>query len=794
MKKEEIQNISQELPENRNPENIQAQTPEEQSEPAISEPYKIAAGIGSITATMKYSFREMGVWRTVKTLTKMNQKGGFDCQSCAWIDPDGERTIAEFCENGAKAMASEGTRKRITREFFAEYSVAELSEKSDHWHNEQGRLTEPMILRAGKTHYEPVSWDEAFSFIARELNALDSPDEAVFYTSGRTSNEAAFLYQLFVRQFGTNNLPDCSNMCHESTSFALKESIGLGKATVKYDDFEKADLIIIMGQNPGTNHPRMMNSLQDAKRNGARIIAVNPLPEAGLLNFVNPNPQHYKNPLKFPVALLANQPTKFADLFLPVRVGGDMAFLKGVMKHVLQQAEENEAILDFDFIGNKTSGFAEFKESLDKISWEIIIEQSGLSREEIAEAAEMFIASEKTITCWAMGITQHKRAVGTIQDIANLHFLRGQIGKPGAGLCPVRGHSNVQGDRTVGIWEKMPEKFLAALDKEFNFTSPREHGLDTVNAIKAMHDGRAKIFFAMGGNFLSATPDTEFTAEALQKCRLTVQVLTKLNRSAIVTGENAVILPCLGRSEIDLQAGGEQLVSTESTSGVVQSSKGILEPASKDLRSEPWIVANLAKAVLGAKTTVDWDSMVANYDNIRASIERVVEGFENYNERVREPGGFYLPNKPRNGEFSTDSGKAVFKTHDLDLIKLEKEEFILTTIRAHNQFNTTVYDLTDRYRGVADNRHVVFMNEQDIAEFGFSNGQKVDLTSDFEGVRRTARNFAIVPYPIPRRCAAAYFPEANVLVPVESTAEKSNCPTSKAVIITIAAQNEKSSS
>lgn len=768
---------------------LSVQPPFENTELSVSEPETVAAGIGAVTSTIKKGFAEMGVWRTMKTLGALNQKGGIDCQSCAWIDPDEERTLAEFCENGAQAMASEATLKRIDRAFFEKYSVNQLSQKSDRWHNDQGRLTEPMILPEGKSHYEPISWEAAFQLIAEKLNSLDSPNEAIFYTSGRTSNEAAFLYQLFVRQFGTNNLPDCSNMCHESTSFALNENIGLGKASVTHSDFPKAELIIIMGQNPGTNHPRMMSSLQDAKRNGAKIIAVNPLREAGLISFVNPNPQHYPNPLEFPVAMLGNQPTKFADLYLQVRIGGDMAFLKGVLKHVLERAATDETILDQDFIANKTLGFAELKADIANISWELIIEQSGLLKEEIVEAAEMFIKADAVITCWAMGITQHKAAVGTIQDIANLHFLRGQIGKQGAGLCPVRGHSNVQGDRTVGIWEKMPEQFLAALDKEFNFVSPREHGFDTVKAIQAMHDEKASVFFAMGGNFLSATPDTEFTAAALKKCDLTVQVLTKLNRTALVTGKASLILPCLGRSEVDLQASGEQFVSTENTSGVVQMSKGILEPASESLRSEPWIVAQMAKAVLGNNSKVDWNKLAGNYDNIRESIERVVPGFERYNERVREPSGFYLPNKPRTREFGTQSGKALFKIHAIEPINLKPEQFLMTTIRAHSQFNTTVYESKDRYRGISGDRRVVFMNKSDIAEFGFEAGQKVDLTSHFTDGERLAKRFTIVPYDIPKRCAATYFPEANVLVPLNSVADKSNCPTSKSVVITISKFN-----
>jgi molybdopterin-dependent oxidoreductase alpha subunit len=764
-------------------ETVHAEPPEELTELRVTEIENTAAGLPAIVSTLRRSVGEMGLARSGKTLLKINQKDGFDCQSCAWADPDGERHLAEFCENGAKALADEATKSKVMPAFFERYSVAELSEQTDYWLNKQGRITEPMILRRGATHYEPISWQDAFAIIAEELNALDSPDEALFYTSGRTSNEAAFLYQLFARQFGTNNLPDCSNMCHESSGTALNEAIGIGKGTVTLEDFEKCDLILILGQNPGTNHPRMMTALERAKHNGARIIAVNPLPEAGLMNVVNPNPQEYKNPLMFPVKILTNQGTPLADLHLPIRIGGDMAFLKGLIKIVL----ENENSLDKQFIELRTHGFETFKSALLDVDWEDIIEQSGLSYEQIKQAAEMYVKSNRVITCWAMGLTQHFHAVGTIQEIVNLHLLRGNIGREGAGLCPVRGHSNVQGDRTVGIWEKPPEKFLSALDKEFNFTAPRPHGLDTVNGIKAMHEGRVKVFFAMGGNFLSATPDTQYTAAALNKCRLTAQVITKLNRTALITGEQSLILPCLGRSEIDAQDAGEQFVSCENSMGVVQMSKGVLKPASPHLRSEVWIVSQLAKAVLKEKSTVDWDKFAANYDEIRNSIERVVPGFENYNARVREGGGFYLPNKPRQGEFPTKTGKANFTVHKLPIFRLKPGELIMMTIRTHDQFNTTVYGLSDRYRGIHNERRVILMNPQDIQDLCLAKGQTVDLTSHFaDGVERTARKFVVVPYDIPRGCAATYFPETNVLVPIDSVAERSNTPTSKFVVITVA--------
>ena len=780
-----------------------------------------AAGLKAVTSTMSAVFGKMGVIRGTRGLLNLNQSGGFDCQSCAWPDPESHRTFAEFCENGAKALADEGTTKRIGAEFFAKYSLAELSAKEDLWLNDQGRLTEPVVIREGSDHFIPIPWDEAFEIIANELNSLASPDEAVFYTSGRTSNEAAFLYQLFVRQFGTSNLPDCSNMCHESTSVALAESLGLGKATIRLDDFEHTDLVIVVGQNPGTNAPRMLTSLASAKAAGARMIAINPLPEAGLMNFVDPNPQHGN-----PLALLGIRPVKLADLHLPVRIGGDMAVLKGIMKLMLERERANPGtVFDREFIDAKTSGYIGFIASLDTTEWSDIFSSSGLSQNQIEEAAEMVMSVRSIITCWAMGVTQHRDAVATIQDIVNLHLLRGAIGKPGSGLCPVRGHSNVQGDRTMGIWEQMNPVFRENLEREFAFKTPEKDGLNTVETIQAMADGRVKVFFAMGGNFLAASPDTDVVAAGLHRCNLTVQVITKLNRTALSPGKISLILPCLGRSEIDrsvdtpvrmspkgeqptvisgpanpqlrlaaksrrradksVRSPREQFVSTESTMLNVQMSKGIFEPTSEHLRSETWIVAKLAKATLGKNTTVDWDAMAANYDNIRDAISRVVPGCENYNERIREKGGFYMPNPPHKGEFKTPTGKALFKAHPLEKIELEKDRLLMTTIRSHGQFNTTIYNARDRYRGVDGSRRVIFMNSQNISDFGLEAGQAVDVTSHFEDGERHAYNFIVVPYQIPIDCAATYFPEANPLVPLGSVARGSSTPTSKCVIISV---------
>ncbi len=735
-----------------------------------------AGGVQAVVQTVKHAWGEMGVRRSLKTLLAVNQQGGFDCPGCAWPEPDGERSHAEFCENGAKAVAEEATTKRVTPEFFREWSVEELSQKSDYWLGKQGRLTHPMLLSRGATHYEAVGWDEAFALVAEELNACASPDEAVFYTSGRTSNEAAFLYQLFVRQFGTNNLPDCSNMCHESSGSALTETIGIGKGTVTLDDFNLAQAIFVIGQNPGTNHPRMLTALQAAKRRGCTIVHVNPLPEVGTTRFKHPQE----------VFRLLGKGTELADLFLQVRINGDVPLLKGIMKELLEEEERRPGqVLDHEFIKEHTDGFESFVDALKLVSWDDIVEQSGVSRDEMRAAAEVFMRSERTIVCWAMGLTQHKNAVANIQEIVNLLLLRGQIGKPGAGACPVRGHSNVQGDRTMGIWERPTEAFLDSLAKEFNFAPPRRHGFDTVESIKAMHSGSVRVFFALGGNFLSATPDTDFTAAALRRCRLTTHVSTKLNRAHLVTGEQALILPCLGRTERDVQAAGPQFVSCENSMGVVQASRGVLEPASEHLLSEPVIVARLAAKALGARSRVDWLKLAGDYDLVRATIERVIPGFDDYNRRVREPGGFYLPNLARERRFKTATNRANFTVHELPRHDLAPGQFLMMTMRSHDQFNTTIYGLDDRYRGVYNGRRVVFLNPSDVEEAGLRPGQLVDLVSHFEDGERTARSFVVVPYSIPRRCAATYFPEANVLVPIGSVADKSNTPASKSVRISL---------
>jgi molybdopterin-dependent oxidoreductase alpha subunit len=726
----------------------------------------------------EFTLKEPGLVRGIAALSRLNQFDGIDCPGCAWPDPDQDRSLNEYCENGVKAIAEEATAKRCTPEFFRSWSVTDLSRQSDYWLGHQGRLTHPMVLRAGSDHYEPISWDDAFRMIADELNALSSPDEAIFYTSGRTSNEAAFLYQLFVRQFGTNNLPDCSNMCHESSGLALKEVIGVGKGTVTLDDFELADTILIIGQNPGTNHPRMLATLQRAARRGATIVSVNPLAEVGLTCFKHPKD----------VLHLFGTGTKIAKHFVRVRLSGDLAFFKGLCKEILEEESRRPGqVINRLFIDRKTSGFDDFWTALASVSWSEIVEQSGISRKQIQEIAEVVIRSKSMIACWAMGLTQQRQAVATIQEIVNLMLLGGHIGRPGAGVCPVRGHSNVQGDRTMGIWERMPDSFLDNLRDVFGFEPPRKHGWDVVDSIKAMHRGDAKVFFAMGGNFLSATPDTDFTAEALRRCHLTVHVSTKLNRAHLVTGRLALILPCLGRTDRDVQANGDQLVSVENSMGLVHTSRGNLEPPSEHLRSEPAIVARLAVATLGLRTKLNWLQLIEDYDRIRELIARVIPGCEDLNRRVRHKGGFYLPNAARDDNYRTKSGKANFVVSAIEPISLDPGQFFMTTLRSHDQYNTTIYGLDDRYRGIFHGRRVVLMNSDDMQAFGWKPGDLLDITSHFRpGAReelRRAPNFVLVPYEIPRRCVATYFPEANVLVPIGSVALRSNTPTSKAVIV-----------
>jgi len=740
----------------------------------VGQPKTWAVGAPGVAHALQISQQQMGARRTALTLLRVNQKDGFDCPGCAW--PEGsERSHFEFCENGAKAVAEEATVRRVTPEFFAEHSVDELAGKTDYWLGQQGRLTDPMYKAPGESHYRPVSWEDAFRLTATELKA-GTPDEAVFYTSGRTSNEAAFLYQLLVRRHGTNNLPDCSNMCHESSGSALTQTLGVGKGSVSLEDLYKADLILVVGQNPGTNHPRMLSALEKAKKAGAAIVAVNPLPEAGLIRF--------KNPQK--VSGVLGSGTALSDDFLQIRLNGDLALFRALNRTLLE-AEDSApgTVLDQAFIDEYTHGFEDFARDVRKTSWEDIFEATGLTREQIESVAARVLRSERIIVCWAMGLTQHKNSVPTIREVVNFLLLRGNVGRVGAGVCPVRGHSNVQGDRTMGIYEKPAPAFLDKLGAEFAFAAPREHGYDTVEAIRAMRDGKVRVFMAVGGNFVAATPDTDVTEAAMRRCRLTVQVSTKLNRSHAVTGEAALILPCLGRTEKDEQSGGGQFVSVEDSMSMVHASRGRLAPASKQLRSEVSIVAGLGRELFGAEDAIDWASLAGNYDLIRDHVSRVIPGFADFNARVRNPDGFQLPHGPRDSRtFPTTTGKANFTVNDLEVLRVPAGSLVLQTVRSHDQYNTTIYGLDDRYRGIKQGRRVVFVNPADLAELGLADEQMVDLVSEWsDGVARRAPAFRIVSYSTAKGCAAAYFPETNVLVPLDSTAETSNTPTSKSIVV-----------
>ena len=755
---------------------VSATTPPDRNFLKIRKKKSIAAGIPAATSSMVHGIKKMGITKTIKTLTTVNQPTGFDCPGCAWPDPKHSTTF-EFCDNGAKAVADEAMKGNVNPQFFAKYSVQELSQKSDYWLNKQGRITHPMILKEGKDKYEEITWDDAFELIAKTIKQGNNPNRSIFYTSGRTSNEAAFLYQLFARTLGTNNMPDCSNMCHESSGRGLGEAIGIGKGTVSLEDFNHSDVILVIGQNPGTNHPRMLTALRDAKRKGAKIIHVNPLPETGLVRFKHP--QDYMK-LSFGSEALA-------DIHLQIKIGGDAALMHGLMKVQL----ELDA-LDHDFIKNSTTGFDELVKMVNSTKWSQIENDSGLTRFQIETAGRMLSKSRATISCWAMGLTQHRNGVSVIQEVANLMLMGGHIGKPGAGLCPVRGHSNVQGDRTVGIWERPTEAFLQRLDSACGINSPREHGVDVVQAIKQMRDGEADLFLCLGGIFISATPDTEATAKGLGNVGLTVQISTKLNRSHLVTGKTALILPCLGRTEIDVQSSGEQFVTVENSMGIVHTSRGGLRPVHDNLRSEPWIVASLATSVLDDER--DWMNLVRNYDNIRDLMSEALAGFEDYNVRVRTPNGFALPNPPRDSRtFNTPDNKAHFIAHSLPDVTLDEDKFVMMTIRSHDQYNTTIYDLHDRYRGVHGNRRIILMNANDMAERGWKTRHIVDIVSHFENEERRSDSWQVIAYDIPRGNVATYFPEANVLVPLNSTAEKSNTPTSKWIVCSLLEPGQASS-
>ncbi|HWJ09943.1 MAG TPA: FdhF/YdeP family oxidoreductase [Nocardioides sp.] len=740
----------------------------------VSPPKTYAAGVPAVGHALQFSLSQAGPRRTMLSLLSLNQTDGIDCPGCAWPDPK-HRHANEYCENGAKHVSDEATTRRVTPEFFAQHSVAELDRKSDMWLNQQGRLTEPMVKRAGATHYEPIGWDDALGLLADELNALDSPDEAMFYTSGRLNNEAAFLLQLFARAYGTNNLPDCSNMCHESSGSGLGETLGIGKGSVSLDDIHESDLVFVVGQNPGTNHPRMLSALEETKRNGGRVVAVNPLPEAGLIRFKNP-----QRP-----SGVVGKGTVIADVFLKIRPGGDLALFQ-MLNRLLIEAEDAApgTVLDHDFIAADTIGYDDFAAHVRTVTWDHVLQATGLAREEIEAVHREVLRAGKVIVCWAMGLTQHRHGVPTIREIVNFLLLRGNLGRPGAGVCPVRGHSNVQGDRTMGIWERVPDHFIDALREEFGFEPPREHGYDSVAGVRAMRDGRAKVFVGVAGNFVRAMSDSEVTEAALRSCRLTVQISTKLNRSHTVCGETALILPTLGRSDRDVQASGEQFVTVEDSMSEVHQSRGRLAPASPHLLSEVAIISRLARRTLGPDNDIPWEDFEADYSLIRDRIARVVPGFEDFNARVAVPGGFRLPNPVNERRYPTPSGKAVFSCNAPDHIATPPGHLVLQSLRSHDQWNTVPYAMNDRYRGIHDARRIVMVNPDDLAELGLADRDVVDVVSVWtDGTERRAEGFQVVAYPAARGSAASYYPETNVLVPLDSVAETSNTPTSKGVIV-----------
>ena len=797
----------------------------DESRVRVTAPKKVAVGVPAVLHALQIANEQMGVARSIRTLMQVNQKDGFDCPGCAWPEEE-RRHVAEFCENGAKAVAEEATLRRVGPEFFARHALDELRAHDDWWLGQQGRLTHPMVLEEGATHYRPISWDDALREIAEALRGLDEPDDAIFYTSGRTSNEAAFLYQLLVRGLGTNNLPDCSNMCHESSGSALTETIGIGKGTVSIEDIHRADLLIVAGQNPGTNHPRMLSALEKAKQRGATIVAVNPLPEAGLLRFENP---------QTPRGVILGG-TPLADEFVQIRLGGDQALFQAIGKHLLEVEERSGGVVDRAFVEARTTGFEAYAAAVRDVAWADLVAATGIAEDELRRIGELVLGSESTIVCWAMGLTQHRHSVPMLRDVVNVLLLQGNIGRPGAGVCPVRGHSNVQGDRTVGIYEKPSEAFLAALDREFSFTAPRRHGHDTVEAIRAMRDGRARVFLAMGGNFVSATPDTGVVEEAMARLDLTVQISTKLNRSHVVTGRRAIILPTLGRTDRDRRGGKDQRVSVEDSMGAVHSSRGRLAPPADDLLSEVAIVARLCALLFGPEAGLpgrrdgatdagsagerggetdagasgessgesgaeaaasvarnapraDWAALEGDYALIRGHIQRVIPGFDDYERRIDKGGTLFLPNGPRDArEFATSDGRAQFTANPLEYPAIPEGRLILQTLRSHDQYNTTIYGKDDRYRGIHGGRRVVLVNPDDVRAAGFAEGEVVDLVSEWTAAdgtleERRAEAFRIVPYSTPRGNAAAYYPETNVLVPLDSAAAVSGTPTSKSVVV-----------
>jgi len=755
--------------------NVSIRGSEAFSEIRLKDPMQTAAGMLGVKEALRHSFKEMGVVRSMQALLELNQEGGFDCPSCAWPNPENPSKIAEYCENGAKAVADEATTKHIDRAFFKKHSVEELSLLTDYQLNAFGRITEPMVLKPGSVHYEPISWQGAFDLISKELHQLKDANEAIFYTSGRSSNEAAYLYGMFARAIGTNNMPDCSNMCHESSGVALSETLGIGKGSIKLEDLYEAEVVIVAGQNPGTNHPRMLSALEKCKQNGGKVISINPLEETGLVNF--------KNPQKIKGVLGGGE--DMADIHLAVPINQDIPLIKLLLKKLAALDAERGNVFDHDFINTYVDGYTELISDLDNYSEEDLLRQCGISRQHIEKTVALLAKKSKIVVCWAMGLTQHKNGVENIREFINLLLLKGAIGRPNAGTCPVRGHSNVQGDRSVGIMHFVDKELNERIKEHLGFTPPDKEGVDTVEAMKAMYEGEGKVFVCLGGNFLMAASDTEYTATALQNCALTVQISTKLNRTHLVTGKTGLILPTFGRSEKDMKAGDLRYLTMEDSMGRVRQSRGLLQPASEHIKSEPELIAEMADTYFGGEHAMNWKAMGEDYELIRDSMDKVVRGFDNTKERSKGI-GYYLPNNVRELDFSMlPNGKAQLTINKLPDHQLKQGEFMLMTIRSHDQFNTTIYGLDDRYRGVYNERRVLFMNLRDMQAMNLSKLDVVHMHSIYDGIKRTANNFKVVPYKIPAGNLAAYYPETNVLVPFNHYAERSKTPISKSIKVTI---------
>ncbi len=744
------------------------------SEIKLKDPIRVAAGALGVKEALRHSFKEMGVVRSMTALLDMNQQDGFSCPSCAWPDPEKPSKVAEYCENGAKALADEATTSHIEADFFKTHSVEELSQLSDYDLNKFGRIIEPLVLKAGSIHYEPITWKDAYQLMAQEFRKLNSPDEAIFYTSGRSSNEAAFLYGMFARALGTNNMPDCSNMCHESSGVALGETLGIGKGSIKLEDLYEAEVVIVAGQNPGTNHPRMLSALEKCKQNGGKVISINPLKESGLINFKNP--QHLKGWVSG---------EDIADVHLPVRINQDIPLIKLILIKLATLDAINENVFDHKFLDQYVDGYQELIDDLKKHDEKALLEQCGVAKEDIAIVVELLAKKSKIVVCWAMGLTQHKNGVENIREYVNLLLLKGAIGKPNSGTCPVRGHSNVQGDRSVGIMHFVDKELNKRIEKYLGFVPPSKEGYDTVEAMKAMHEGKAKVFMCLGGNFLMAASDTEYTAKGLENCELTIQVSTKLNRTHLVTGKTALLLPTYGRSEKDLKNGKLRHITVENSMGQVRQSRGLLKPPSEQIKSEPDIIAEMADTFFEGKHAMDWKALGENYELIREKIDQVAKGFQDTEQRSKGA-GYYLPNNVRELDFTKlPNGKAQLTINCIPNHELKIDEYMLMTIRSHDQFNTTIYGLDDRYRGVYNERRVLFMNPEDMTAGGFKKLDVVDISSSYDGKLRTAHKFKIIPYSIPRGDLAAYFPETNVLVPHNHFADRSKTPISKSIKVTI---------